>query len=70
MPIEITKKEGENSGSFLYRFTKRVRQSGIMKESKKRRFSARPENKGKRRKRALYRMETEKNLEEKKKYGK
>ncbi len=69
MPIEVTKKEGENAGSFLFRFTKRVRQSGIMKESKKRRFSARPENKGKRRKRALYRMEMEHTLEKKKKYG-
>ena len=69
MAIEVTKKEGENTGSFLYRFSKRIKQSGIMKESKKRRFKERPENRGRRRKRALYRKDVERKLELTKKYG-
>ena len=69
MAIEITKKEGENTGSFLFRFSKRVRQSGIMKESKRRRFKERPENRGRRRKRAIYRKGMEQEIELKKKYG-
>ncbi len=69
MPIEVTRKEGENTGAFVYRFSKRIKQSGILKESKRRRFSARPENKGRRRKNALYRTDKEKEIERKKKFG-
>ncbi|MAF80210.1 30S ribosomal protein S21 [bacterium] len=69
MPIEAHKKEGENIGSFLFRFNKRIKQSGILKEAKKRKFSKRPENKRKRRLSALYREEKEKEIERKRKLG-
>ena len=69
MPIEVNKKEGENVGSFLYRFNKRIKQSGILKEARKRRFKQREENRGKRRKAALYRKGKEVEMERKKKLG-
>ena len=69
MPIETRRKEGENTGSFLFRFSKRVKQGGIIKEAKKRRFKHRPENKGKRRMGALYRVGKEKEVVEKKRLG-
>ena len=53
--LEIRKKEGESTGSFLYRFGKRVKQSGILKEVKKRRFKGRAVNRRKVRLAALYR---------------
>jgi len=55
MHITVKKREGESTSAFLYRFNKRVKQSGILKEAKKRRFKARPPNRQKRRNAALYR---------------
>ena len=45
--IEVKKKEGESGSALLFRFSKKVRQSGIMKEVRKRRFRARPVNRRK-----------------------
>lgn len=67
--IEVKKREGETAGAFLYRFTKRVKQSGILKESKKRRFKTRTVNKGARRASALYRDEKKQEVIRKKKLG-
>ncbi|MDP3947286.1 MAG: 30S ribosomal protein S21 [bacterium] len=53
--MELRRKEGESVTSFIYRFTKRVKQSGILKEAKKRRFRARPMNRNRRRLSALHR---------------
>ncbi len=69
VPIETRKKEGENTGAFLFRFSKRVKQGGIVKEVKKRRFKHRAENKRKRRLGALYRVAKEKEVVEKRKLG-
>lgn len=55
--MQIHKKEGETAGSLLYRFNKKMQQTGILKEAKKRRFRGRPLNRRKRRLRALYRAE-------------
>lgn len=55
MPIEAKRKEGENINALLYRFNKKLKQSGVLKEAKKRRFSSRGVNKNKRRSGALYR---------------
>lgn len=57
MAIETKKREGETQNSLIYRFSKRVKQSGLMKEVKKRRFKGRPENKRKRRLAALYHIQ-------------
>lgn len=69
MALEIRKKEGENIGSVLFRFNKKVKQSGILKESKKRRFKNRPKNKRNIRLSAIYKAEKAKDLERQKKYG-
>ena len=67
--IRLKKKEGESVNAFIYRFGKRVKRSGILKEVRKRRFQERPENKTKRRLGALYRAKKEKELKQQRKYG-
>ena len=51
----VKRRENETVSSLLYRFSKKVQQSGVLKEAKKRRFRARPQNKTKRKASALYR---------------
>jgi len=41
MVLEVTKKERENSQNLVHRFTKTVRQSGILLEKRKRQFHKR-----------------------------
>mgnify|MGYP000053030961 CR=1 FL=1 len=53
--IEVKKKEGETSSALMFRFTKRVKRSGVLKESNKRRFYTRTANKQSRRNSAIYR---------------
>jgi ribosomal protein S21 len=53
--VEVTKKEGESPNALMYRFTKLVKQSGVLREAKKRRFAKRPINKSKIRLSALHR---------------
>jgi ribosomal protein S21 len=54
--IEVRKKEGETAANLLFRFGKKVRQSGILMEVKKRQFHKRPINRRKRRLSAQYRQ--------------
>ncbi len=53
--IEIRKKEGETAANLLFRFGKKVRQSGVLVEVRKRQFHRRPINRRKRRLSAQYR---------------
>ena len=69
MPMEVRKRKNENVGSFLYRFSKRIQQSGVLKEVRKRRVRSRPENKRKRKLSALYRMKKKDEMAKSKKYG-
>ena len=69
MAIEIKKREGESVSSMLYRFKKRVKQSGILKEAKKRRFYGRSENRVARRRSALYRTARRTEIARARKYG-
>ncbi|MEK9186582.1 MAG: 30S ribosomal protein S21 [Patescibacteria group bacterium] len=69
MPLEIRKKEGESASTMIYRFTKRMQHSGILKEAKKRRFSQRPVNRNKRRLSALHREVKKKEVEKMRKLG-
>ena len=69
MPIEVKKKEGESLGSFLFRFNKRIRRSGVLKETKRRRFHSRNVNRNKRRSSALYRIQKKKKVAQQRKYG-
>ncbi|MEK7465678.1 MAG: 30S ribosomal protein S21 [Patescibacteria group bacterium] len=69
MPLEIKKKEGETTGSFMFRFNKRVQRSGLVKEVRKRQFKSRAANRTKRRSSALYRIGKKSELAKAKKYG-
>jgi len=53
--IEIRKRGGESTTSAIFRFTKRVQQTGVLKEAKRRRFRARVANRNRRRVSALRR---------------
>lgn len=68
--MEVRKKEGEAAASLMFRFTKRVRQSGVLREVKKRRFKDRDLNKTKRRASAVYRGAKKEEVLRLKKLGK
>ncbi len=68
--IELKRRKGESITTFLHRFSKRIKQSGIMREAKKRRYYSRPVNKTKRRAAALYRAAKKKEFEKTIKSGK
>ena len=61
--IFLKRKEGESVNSFLYRFSKRVRRSGIFKEAKRRRFFEPNANKRARKESTLYRLKRQKEIE-------
>ncbi len=65
----VRRKEGESVGSLLYRFSKKVQHSGILKEVKKRRFRSRPPNSTKRRASAMYREVKQQERQRLKKLG-
>ena len=67
--MQVRKKDGENIGSLLYRFSKKVQQSGILKEAKKRRFKHRPQSRLKRKFAALYSVQKQAEVEKSKKMG-
>jgi len=55
MPLRIAKREGESPMQLLFRFTKKVQHSGVLKEARNRRTHKRVLNKTKRRLSALHR---------------
>lgn len=67
--IGTEKREGESIGSFLFRFNKKMKRSGVMKEVRKRRFRTRVQNRNKRRTTALYRLEKKQAFEKERKQG-
>lgn len=67
--IKVSKKEGESASSLIYRFTKRVQQTGVLREAKKRRFFSRSESKLKRKLSALHRFAKRAEMVEQKKWG-
>ncbi|MBM3281302.1 MAG: 30S ribosomal protein S21 [Candidatus Harrisonbacteria bacterium] len=67
--IDIKKKDGESPNSMIFRFIKKVQQSGVLKEAKKRKFYSRKNTKNKRRLSALYREEKKQEFIKKKKLG-
>ncbi len=67
--MELKRREGESNSAFLYRFSKKVQQSGVLREAKKRRFKHRPISKLKKRLSALYRETKKKEVEKMKKMG-
>ncbi len=69
MSVEVRKKEGESASSLLYRFTKKVQQSGVLKEAKKRRFHKRAVSGLKRKLSALHRVEKKVEMDRMRKLG-
>ncbi|MCK4520653.1 hypothetical protein KAT95_02175 [Candidatus Parcubacteria bacterium] len=70
MPIKIEKQLRENSQSLTRRFSRRIKQSGILRRAKKIRFRKRPKSKQLKKKGALRKEELRKEYEELKKLGK
>ncbi len=67
--LEVRKKEGESSSALLFRFTKKVKRSGILKEVKKRRFKRRPVSRRRRRLSAHHREEKRTEIERLRRLG-
>ncbi len=53
--LEVKKREGEPPAALIARFTKRIKQSGVLKEARKRRFYKRTGNRRKRLLSAIHR---------------
>ena len=70
MAIEVKKRENESPNSMLYRFSKKVQHSGVIKEARKRQFTSRTPNSTKRKAAALYRSVKQAELQKTKKRGK
>jgi len=70
MGVVINKKEGESANAIVYRFIKKVQQSGVLREAKGRRFTKRGINKNKRRQSALHKADMRVNFERDRKLGK
>lgn len=69
MAIKVRKREGESVNTLLYRFNKRVQQSGLVREVRKRQFRKRAENRTKRKNSALYRKDKEVVMARERKFG-
>ncbi len=69
MAIEVKKRENESPSALIYRFIKRVQQTGVLREAKKRRFHKRSQNRLKRRVSALHREEKKREIEHARKMG-
>ncbi|MEX2033382.1 MAG: hypothetical protein WD889_02365 [Candidatus Colwellbacteria bacterium] len=69
MAISIKKRDGESASSLIYRFSKRVQQSGVLKEARARRFNKRTPNKRGRRVSALHRERRQAEIRQKRKLG-
>lgn len=67
--LQTKKREGETASAMLFRFSKRVKQSGILKEVRHRRFRGRAENRLKKRMSAKHREEKKAEIARLKKLG-
>lgn len=67
--IDVKKRNNETPTAMLFRFTKKVRQSGVMKEVRRRRFHGRAQNKRKRAVSAAYRADKKREFADLRKMG-
>lgn len=68
--IQVTKNPNENNASILRRFSRRIQESGIIRNVKKNRYNTRQESKLKLKRSALKKMDRRKEIERLKKLGK
>lgn len=70
MPLEIKKQGRETSQNLVRRFSKRIKQSGLLIRSRKARFKKRPKSRQMKKRSALRREELKKEYEKREKMGK
>lgn len=68
--IQVRKKERETTESLIRRFSRRVQQSGVLRQVRKTRFHQPEQSRGKRRDEALYKVKIRKEINRLKKLGK
>lgn len=69
MPIEVKKREKENTRSLLRRFTRRIQQSGVLVRARRARFLEKEKGKSERRSSALRRQRITSEKEKLRKMG-
>lgn len=69
MSVKVNKRKGENFNSLLYRFNRKIKRSGILREARKKLYFQKSPNKNQRRKSALYKENKNKEIEKLKRYG-
>ncbi len=67
--VSVQKREGESSNALIFRFTKKVRRSGLLQEVRKRRFRGRPTTKRVRKISAIYKSAKKEEMARLKKLG-
>ncbi len=67
--VGVRKRGGESASALLYRFSKKVKQSGVIKEFRKRKFHERTHGKRQRRLSAIHRENKRAELERMRKLG-
>lgn len=68
--IQVKRKDRETSESLIRRFSRRVQQSGVLRQVRKQRFHMEEESREKRRATALYKVKIRKEINRLKKLGK
>ena len=69
MPVTVKKREGESATALVYRFSKKVQRSGVLREARSKRFHSRKTNRNMRRKSALHREKKSAEIEKAKRTG-
>lgn len=67
--VTANKREGEPASALIFRFTKKVRRSGTIIETRKRRFSGRPVSRRKRKESAIFKANKKQEMARQKKFG-
>lgn len=67
--ISTQKREGESSNALIFRFTKKVRRSGMLQEMRRRRFQSRPVTRRRRKLSAIFKAKKKEEIIRDKKLG-
>jgi ribosomal protein S21 len=68
--VTVKRKEGESTSALLRRFSKKVYQSGILKEAKKKQFKTRKPSLRAKKLSALYKLKKQEEIKKARKLGK
>lgn len=67
--VTVNKREGEPPNALIFRFTKKVRRSGTIIETRRRRFSMRPVSRRKRKLSAIFKANKKEEMTKQRKFG-